>query len=152
MNIPTDTTAITKCNEIATFLRWSRRWAWHAIPKCKFGFVGHRTSMASTADCSGYKIHTYVSYSLAYLKYLNKYALTTNVSAYVNTFVCQNYLCKIVLLCIFVPACQKWKCQLFVTVTGDRNHFVWIAKPKQNLLHLLSMWSNLQTSHMLCIF
>jgi len=49
----------------------------------------------------------YVSYSLAYLKYLNKYALTTKVSTYVNTFVCQNYLCKIVLLCIFVPACQN---------------------------------------------
>ena len=110
MNIPTDTTAITKCNEIATFLRWSRRWAWHAIPKWKFGFVGHRTSMASTADCSGYKIHTYVSYSLAYLKYLNKYALTTNVSAYVNTFVCQNYLCKIVLLCLSISTCQKRIC------------------------------------------
>ena len=36
-------------------------------------------------------------YPLAYLKYLNKYALTGNVSTYVkyvNTFVCQNYLCK----------------------------------------------------------
>jgi hypothetical protein len=48
------------------------------------------------ADHGGYK-NTYicVSYSLGYLKYLNKYALTTNVSKcvkYVNTFACQNYL------------------------------------------------------------
>jgi len=51
-------------------------------------------------------LNTYIciSYSLAYLKYLNKYALTANVSAYVkyvNTFACRNYLRKI------VPACQK---------------------------------------------
>ena len=41
------------------------------------------------ADRGGYKIHICISYSLAYLKHLNKYALTTNVSAYVkyvNTF------------------------------------------------------------------
>jgi hypothetical protein len=36
------------------------------------------------ADHSGYKTHTCISYSLASLKYLNKYALTTNVSAYVK--------------------------------------------------------------------
>jgi hypothetical protein len=44
-----------------------------------------------------------MSYPLAYLKYLNKYALTANVSAYVkyvNTYACQNYLRKIVVLCI----------------------------------------------------
>ena len=38
-----------------------------------------------------YNAHMCISYSLAYLKYLNKYVLTTNVSAYVkyvNTFVC----------------------------------------------------------------
>jgi len=55
-----------------------------------------------------------ISYSLAYLKYLNKYVLTTNVSTYVqyvNTFACRNYLCKIVLLCIFVSACQKQICR-----------------------------------------
>jgi len=47
------------------------------------------------------------SYSLAYLKYLNKYVLTTNVSAYVkydNTFACQNYLRKIIVLRISVYA------------------------------------------------
>jgi hypothetical protein len=40
--------------------------------------------------------------------------LTANVSAYVkyvNTFACQNYLRKIDLLRIFVPACQKWICR-----------------------------------------
>jgi hypothetical protein len=40
-------------------------------------------------------------YPLAYLKYLNKYTWTTNVSTYVkyvNTFACQNYLCKIVVI------------------------------------------------------
>ena len=39
-----------------------------------------------------------------------KYALTTNVSTYVkyvNTFVCQNYLCKIDLLRIFVPPARN---------------------------------------------
>ena len=41
--------------------------------------------------------HICISYSLVYLKYLNKCVLTTNVSAYVkyvNTFACQNYLFK----------------------------------------------------------
>src|ERR1700734_493649 len=54
--------------------------------------------------------YTYVSYSLGYLKYLNKYALTTNIFAYVkyvNTFVCQNYLHKIVVLCISISG--RWK-------------------------------------------
>ena len=57
--------------------------------------------------------YTHTHYSLAYFKYLNKYALATNVSAYVeyvNTFACQNYLHKIDLLCIFIPTCQKWIC------------------------------------------
>ena len=51
--------------------------------------------------------------SFTIFKYLNKYALTTNVSAYVkyaNTFACQNYLCKIVMLCISDSACQKQIC------------------------------------------
>lgn len=41
--------------------------------------------------------------------YLNKYTLPTNVSAYVkyvNAFACQNYLCKIVVLCISVSG--RW--------------------------------------------
>jgi len=49
--------------------------------------------------------HICISYPLTYLKYLNKYALTTNVSAYVkyaNTFACQNYLRKIVVLHISI--------------------------------------------------
>ena len=38
-----------------------------------------------TADHSGYKMHTYVLAILtAYLKYLNKYVLTTNLSTYVK--------------------------------------------------------------------
>ena len=37
-----------------------------------------------TADRGGYNIC--ISYPLAYLKYLNKYALTANVSAYVLTY------------------------------------------------------------------
>ena len=39
--------------------------------------------------------------------------LTANLSVYVryvNTFACQNYLHKIVLLCIFVSACHKRIC------------------------------------------
>ena len=58
--------------------------------------------------------YTYVSYSLGYLKYLNKYALTTNIFAYVkyvNTFVCQNYLHKIVVLCISISSRWKWICR-----------------------------------------
>src|SRR6266481_5105357 len=54
--------------------------------------------------------YTCISYSLGYLKYLNKYALTANVSAYVkyvNTFACQNYLCKIDLLRIFIPPARN---------------------------------------------
>jgi len=67
------------------------------------------------ADRSGYKIHTYVciSYSLAYLKYLNKCVLTKNVSAYVkyvNTFACWNYLCKIVVFYISISGRQKQIC------------------------------------------
>ena len=69
-----------------------------------------------TADRGGYNMYTYVhiSYPLAYLKYLNKYALTTNVSTYVkyvNTLVCQNYLRKIVVLCISDSACQQRICE-----------------------------------------
>jgi hypothetical protein len=54
-----------------------------------------------------------MSYPLTYLKYLNKYALPTDVSTYVkyaNTFECQNYLCKIVTLCISDSTCQKQIC------------------------------------------
>jgi len=63
------------------------------------------TNIKFWASYKSYKglVVTFGSYPLAYLKYLNKYALTTNVSAYVkyvNTFACQNYLCKIVALCI----------------------------------------------------
>jgi len=52
-------------------------------------------------------------YPLAYLKYLNKYALTGNVSTYVkyvNTFAGQNYLCRIIVLRISDSACQEWIC------------------------------------------
>src|SRR5882762_10443486 len=72
-------------------------------------FLGTLRLAIPMADHSGYKIHLFISYSLAYLKYLNKYALTANVSIYhvayvkyVNTFACQNYLHKIVVLCISV--------------------------------------------------
>jgi hypothetical protein len=38
-------------------------------------------NLPPTADCGGYKMHTYVLIiPLAYLKYLNKYVLTENVS------------------------------------------------------------------------
>ena len=67
-----------------------------------------------TADRGGYKMHTYVLAILpAYLKYLNEYVLTTNLSTYVkyvNTLACQNYFHKIVLLCIFMSACHKQIC------------------------------------------
>jgi hypothetical protein len=46
-------------------------------------------------------VHICISNPLAYLKYSNKHVLTANVSAYVkfvNTFVCQKYLRKIVVL------------------------------------------------------
>ena len=55
-----------------------------------------------------------ISYPLAYLKYLNKYALTTNGSTYVkyvNTFACQNYLHKIVVLHISVSGRQSRICR-----------------------------------------
>ena len=66
----------------------------------------------STTVCPGaYKnTHICVSYSLEYLKYLNKYALTTNISEcvkYVDTFACHNYLHNIVVLCISVSA--RWE-------------------------------------------
>ena len=35
------------------------------------------------------------------------------------------------------------------TDTGDKNPFVQIAKPTQNLLHLLSMWSNMHALQIL---
>ena len=59
-------------------------------------------------------VHICISYPLAYLKYLNKYALTTNVSMYVkyvNTFPCQNYLHKIVVLHIAVSGRQSRICR-----------------------------------------
>jgi hypothetical protein len=76
------------------------------------------------------------------IKYFNKYALTTNVSAYVkyvNTFVCQNYLCKIVLLCIFVPTCQKRMCraQLYYVNSSDMQMY-W---------HILHIWKHLWSMH-----
>jgi hypothetical protein len=55
-------------------------------------------------------IHICISYPLEYLKYLNKYPLTTNVSTYVkyvNTFACQNYLRKIVVLHISESAARN---------------------------------------------
>jgi hypothetical protein len=55
-----------------------------------------------------YYVHICISYLLAHLKYLNKYVLTAHVSSYVkyvNTFVCQKYLCKIVVphICVHLP-------------------------------------------------
>jgi hypothetical protein len=97
-----------------------------------------------TADHGGYKMHTYVSisYSSAYLKYLNKYVLTANLSAYVkyvNTFACQNYLHKIVLLCIFMSACHKRICgaQLSYVNSSDIQMY-W---------HILHMWKDLRSTH-----
>src|ERR1700689_2579341 len=93
-------------------------------------------------DHGGYNMHTYVSYPLAYLKYLNKYALTVNVSTYVtyaNTFVCQNYLRKIVVLYISNFACQKWICgaQLFY-INSSGTQMYW---------HILHMQKHLQSMH-----
>jgi hypothetical protein len=53
------------------------------------------------ADHGGYNMYTYVLAILsAYLKYLNKYALITNVSTYIKYVNTQNDLCKIVVLCM----------------------------------------------------
>jgi hypothetical protein len=57
-------------------------------------------------DNGGYNMYQ-LSFSI--FKISNKYALATNVSAYVkyvNTFACQNYLCKTVVLCISISG--RW--------------------------------------------
>ena len=51
---------------------------------------------------SGYNVYICISYSLAYLKYLFKY---------VNTYACQNYLHKIVVIRIFVSGWRSWICR-----------------------------------------
>ena len=56
-------------------------------------------------------VHICISYPAAYLKYLDKYILSANVSAYVkifNTYVCRNYSRKIVVLRISVSGRQSW--------------------------------------------
>ena len=78
-------------------------------------------------------------YPLAYLKYLNKYVLTADVSAcvkYANTFVCQNYLCKIVLL---GSAGQKRICGAHLSyVNSSDTQMYW---------HILHMRKHLQSIH-----
>ena len=60
----TNLTAVTKCNEIATFLQRSRRWAWHAIPKWTFGFLS-----ASRPDVDFPKIMCGQNFSFPYCKH-----------------------------------------------------------------------------------
>ena len=71
----------------------------------------------------GYKnTHICVSYSLGYLKYLNKYALTTNVPKcvkYVNKFACQNYLHNIVVLCISISGRCEQICRAKLSYTNS---------------------------------
>ena len=87
---------------------------------------------ANMADHGGYKMHTYVSYSL----YLKKYLLTANVSAYVeyvNTFVCQNYACKIVVLHISIHGRQKRICRAKLSyVNSSDMQMYWY------ILHMIS--------------
>jgi len=109
--------------------------------RVKYKLSFFRVFLMHTADRGGYNMHTYVP--LAYLKYLNKYALTANVSAYVkyaNTFACQNYLRKIVVLYISNSACQKWICgaQLYVNSSGTQMYW-----------HIL--WCCLSRHHQMCI-
>ena len=85
-------------------------------------------SGSTMADRSGYKMHTYV--------------LTANVSTYVKyvyTFVCQNYLHKIVLLCIFVSACHKQICRAQLSYVNSSD--------TQMYRHILHMWKHLWSIH-----
>jgi vesicle coat complex subunit len=102
-----------------------------------------RINKYGMADHSGYKMHTYVLAILpAYLKYLNEYVLTTNVSAYVkyvNTFACQNYFHKIVLLCIFMSTCHKQICRAQVSYVNSFD--------TQMYWHILHMQKHLRSIH-----
>ena len=95
----------------------------------------------------GYTIHICISYSLAYLKCLNKYALTTNVSTYVkyvNTFACQNYLHKIVWLCIFIPACQKQICRAQLSyINRSDTQMYWHISHMQKHLRSMHIYLNI---------
>jgi membrane associated rhomboid family serine protease len=89
-------------------------------------------------------MHTYIciSYSLAYLKYLNKYVLIANVSTYVkyvNTFACQNYLPKIVVLRISVYG--RW-----TQICREKLSYV-NSSDTQMYRHILHMWKHLQPTH-----
>ena len=86
------------------------------------GVVGHM------ADHSGYKIHTYV--------------LTANVSTYVtyvNTFVCQKYLHKIVALRVSISGRQKQICRAKISCLNSSD--------TQMYWHMLHMRKHLQPMH-----
>ena len=85
----------------------------HLLPLWRFTIIlslmMNRNKVSHSRPWWIWYIHICISYPLAYLKYLNKYALTANVSTfvkYVNTFVCQNYSRKIVVLCISISG--RW--------------------------------------------
>ena len=71
-----------------------------------------------------------------------KYSLTANVSTnvkYVNTFACQTYLHKIVVLCISDSTCQKWigRAQLSYVNSSDTQMY-W---------HIFHMWKHMWSMH-----
>jgi sterol desaturase/sphingolipid hydroxylase (fatty acid hydroxylase superfamily) len=85
--------------------------SWRALPKLKYGQCHRLQRGLPTWQTAVDIIYTYIyQLSFSIFKILNKYALTTNISAYVkyaNTFACQNYLHKIVVLCISVSGRQN---------------------------------------------
>src|SRR6266481_5472710 len=108
-------------------------------------------------------MHICISYSLAYLKYLNKYVLTTNVSAYVkyvNTFACQNYLCKIVVLYISIfervftheaassipGLVNTFFCSCFTAYHQTSNQIGWLSYPLPLLLPQMNITASQSSS------
>jgi hypothetical protein len=85
------------------------------------------------------KIMICISYSLAYLKYLNKYVLAADVSAcvkYADAFMCQNYFRKIDVLRISVSG-QRNRAKLSYINSSDTQMY-W---------HILHMRKHLQSIH-----
>jgi len=78
--------------------------------------------------------------SFSIFKYSNKYALTENVSAYP----CQNYLCKIVVLCISMSTCW-WQSTTTYIICGHTNVLTYFTYVE----HLQSMHIYLNIFNML---
>ena len=91
-------------------------------------------------DHGGYNMYIFVRYPLAYLKYLNKYVLTANVSTnvkYVNTYACQYYLHKIVVLHISIYSRQSQICRAQLSYLNSFDmHMYWHIWHMQKHMHI----------------